>query len=1469
MNETSANDSFISTNTPIPASVSARLVGGRYRVVKLLKKERAAEHFLAEDTHGDLVVVSCRNRSNLTADTRQRIEREAEILQDLQSPSLARVLDIGQDGNSLYIARSHIPGVTLSRRLLDGPLDLQDALAVGQSLFSALVALHSQGILHHDVRPATLIVDDKSPLHRAVLTDFSINCCFLPKDVPAKELLEAATYRSPEYAGALKYEITEASDLYSAGIVLFECLAGQPPFSGNNVGDTLLLHMTSRVPELRNLGVRIPRAFDELVQRLLHKDPRDRYQSAEAVLMDLNAIMEAVQSGMSDLPCVVGCHDHRTTLTEPAFVGRQDELEQVEKQIRQVAVRQEGLVFLEAESGGGKTRFLAEVASRGAQANMWVLHGCGLEMVGGRPFQVLHGIVEDVVAEARSNPSFAATLRKRLGDHADAVGAVLPELARSLGWKESAPVGPEGFAETWSIQALAAFLDALGSEDRPAMVILDDCQWADATTVKLIAHWRRKRANTAETGSSTLLIVAFRSEEVAAKHPLRMIRPSLHLRLALLEADEIRHLLESMAGPLPAKAIEVVYRLSEGSPFMASAVLRGMVESGALLAKPAGWVIEPNALADLHSSNRAAGFLSRRIELLPQDTLELLTIGSVLGKEFDLNLAAKFLSLSTAQAIATLDTARERHLVWLRPKGAECIFVHDMIRDSLLARITPEIRQDLHLRVARHLQQEDVGRIFDLAYHYDAGGDCASALPYALQAAKQARAQYALETAESQYRIALRGADSGDRATRYEIAKELGDVLMLRGHYGEAEEVFQIALGLVDGTLAEAEICGKLGELDFKRGDMVRAALSYQKALRLLGKPLPQNIVFYLLTFLWESAIQTAHTWFPRLFVSRRNRTLRKTELLRLQLRAQLAYAYFFTRGKVKAFSAHLADMNFAELHAPSLELARIYSSHAMAMTLVGWYSRGLAYAWKSLLIRRSLGDLWGQGQSLSFYGCILYAASRFNECIDKCREAKRLLERAGDRWEWHIAIYQVAASLYRLGDMQGAVQVAKRMYKSGLELGDEQASSISLDVWARATLGKVPEDILAREVNRKRPNGQTRAQVLLAQGVQLTESGRHEQAVAVFEEGIANGKPITLISAYAAPNLAWLATALRRWAESESQLTPTKREKLLNRAETAARRAIRVGLRLPNDLPHALREYAHIRALRGKIRRSCGILRESLAIAKRQGAKYEYAQTLLIYHHLRHELGYPGEEEKITAAEAALKEMAVSPENAPEARDRSTPTLSLVDRFDTVLEVGHNIASALSPAMIYSEVQIAATRLLRGEHCSVLEIIRENGAMDFRPISGSSVQGFRVARLLKAMEAKRAITFSEAVGGESTNASVAMEDRSALCVPILARGRAAACIYVAHEHVHGLFGPDEERLADFIATIAGAAMENAEGFQQLQDLNATLEVRVAERTAAAEARARELAISNRELELLTTDLRRTEEQLRIAKEAA
>ena len=281
-------------------------------------------------------------------------------------------------------------------------------------------------------------------------------------------------------------------------------------------------------------------------------------------------------------------------------------------------------------------------------------------------------------------------------------------------------------------------------------------------------------------------------------------------------------------------------------------------------------------------------------------------------------------------------------------------------------------------------------------------------------------------------------------------------------------------------------------------------------------------------------------------------------------------------------------------------------------------------------------------------------------------------------------------------------------------------------------------------------------------------------------------------------------------------------------------------------------------------------MLREEPGGRRAARRKYEHAQTLLADGQLRQLLGHPGAEQQVAGALAALSAIAI-PAEGPESegREGQRATLSLADRFQTVLEDGRKIASALSPAMIYEEVRSAALRLLRGEHCLVLEIARKDGQECFVPVAGNAERGFRAASVRRTLEAGRAVADAEDSPDDGGRGDASAEERSILCVPVFVRGRAAACVYVAHYQVRSLFGPDEERLADFIATIAGAALENAEGFRQLQDLNETLELRVAERTAAAESRAEELARSNRELERVANELRQAEEQLRVAKESA
>ncbi|HJV09178.1 MAG TPA: response regulator, partial [Acidimicrobiales bacterium] len=212
----------------------------------------------------------------------------------------------------------------------------------------------------------------------------------------------------------------------------------------------------------------------------------------------------------------------------------------------------------------------------------------------------------------------------------------------------------------------------------------------------------------------------------------------------------------------------------------------------------------------------------------------------------------------------------------------------------------------------------------------------------------------------------------------------------------------------------------------------------------------------------------------------------------------------------------------------------------------------------------------------------------------------------------------------------------------------------------------------------------------------------------------------------------------------------------------------------------------------------------------------------------------WPDASTQVAEARRALAEL--TPEATARPADSGQVTLSLLDRFDSLLSVGQQIASALTPAAVHTAVREAALTLLRAEDCAVLSL----GAGDppaTTVVAGRTTQPVDADLVARALVSRRPVV----LGTEPDDAAAEGASQSALCAPVFNRGRAVACFYLAHAQVGALFGEEEIRLAEFIATLAGTALENAEGFAEVQALSRSLERRVEERTT-------ELAEANRQL---------------------
>ncbi len=284
------------------------------------------------------------------------------------------------------------------------------------------------------------------------------------------------------------------------------------------------------------------------------------------------------------------------------------------------------------------------------------------------------------------------------------------------------------------------------------------------------------------------------------------------------------------------------------------------------------------------------------------------------------------------------------------------------------------------------------------------------------------------------------------------------------------------------------------------------------------------------------------------------------------------------------------------------------------------------------------------------------------------------------------------------------------------------------------------------------------------------------------------------------------------------------------------------------------------LQAIRGNVRRAARHLDHSILVAQQNDQRAEELESikcLASLHRLEPEILGRLDASRQSRLEN-LNEVVSRDSGDCRIAETKSANLSLADRFVTVLQSGRQIAQALSADVVYSEASEAARKLLRGQNVDVVKIDDQDGQLSFVPMSDDDDD--EAAR--KRVRLHETILRAACSQGQAVcDASLEMSGRktgSAIAAPIAFRGSNVAVVLVTHNELNDLFSSDEQRIADFVSTLAGAALENADGFLRLRQLNDTLEQRVLDRTRAAEERAQQLAASN-------DQLRATEDQLREA----
>jgi eukaryotic-like serine/threonine-protein kinase len=300
------------------------LFDGRYRIVRKLGSGGMANVYLAEDEElGRRVAIKILNDRYANDELFiERFRREAKSAAGLSHPNIVSIYDRGEAEGTYYIAMEVIEGRSLKELIMTrGALPIGVAISYAKQLLEALRFAHRHGIIHRDIKPHNVLVSAdqhvKANEPRLKVTDFGIARHGPSQMTEAGSIMGTAQYLSPEQARGAP--VTAASDLYSAGIVLYEMLTGKVPFTGDSAIEIAMKHVNELPAPPSAHRPEIPPELDQIVLRSLAKDPADRYQTAEELIEDL----ERVEAG---LPISRATATAATALLAGAAVGEATEL---------------------------------------------------------------------------------------------------------------------------------------------------------------------------------------------------------------------------------------------------------------------------------------------------------------------------------------------------------------------------------------------------------------------------------------------------------------------------------------------------------------------------------------------------------------------------------------------------------------------------------------------------------------------------------------------------------------------------------------------------------------------------------------------------------------------------------------------------------------------------------------------------------------------------------------------------------------------------------------------------------------------------------------------------------------------------------------------------------------------------------------------------------------------------------------
>ena len=539
--------------------------------------------------------------------------------------------------------------------------------------------------------------------------------------------------------------------------------------------------------ELAEAASLSPRSISDLergISLTARKDTARLLADALGLAGPQRVLFEAAARRRAPAAGVLAAHDPLITRPDnlPAllstdrspYVGRAKERELLAQLVALAAGGRGGMVLVAGEAGAGKSRLVKETSDLARQYQMAVLVGHCLDMDAPPPYQPF---VEQLDQAARALAP--QMFRQVLGDNAPEVARLMPELHRIYPDIAESPAIPPDQERQYLLHGFGRFVERAALR-RPLVLCFEDLHWADESSLLLIT------ALAQIAGELPLLLIgSYRPGDIGPRHRLSRAREELarnrlatEIRLTALPEADVALLLAGRAGqPPPAELVSLIYDQTEGNPFFVEEVFLHLMERGVLFDDTGRWH-HGVAITDIEVPRTVRLVIERRLERAGEDVRKALTAAAVAGRTASFELLVATVGLDEDSLLDALDEAEHASLVKGQDRGGDVIysFIHEQIRQTVLADLSAQRRQRLHVRVADAMQELLGGaaeeRAADIAHHLQLAGGAAPrdrTIHYLELAARNAIAAVAPEDAVRSIDAALELLGDSDGARTAEL----------------------------------------------------------------------------------------------------------------------------------------------------------------------------------------------------------------------------------------------------------------------------------------------------------------------------------------------------------------------------------------------------------------------------------------------------------------------------------------------------------------------------------------------------------------------------------------------------------------------------------------------------------------------------------------------------------------------------